>query len=388
VQAPLIRYAEQVGWTYVAPQDAVALRKGKGGLLFNRILEERLIKLNPGVISEGNVEEIIRRIEEAPNSIEGNAEILGWLRGEQAVFIESENCYRNVAVIEFSDLSKNIFQVTDEWQYTNGQETNRADVMFLINGIPVAIVETKNAAKTKGIEEALIQIREYHNETPEMLTAPQVFDLTHLIDFYYGVTWNTDSKNLFKWHASNGPPLRLAQGRRGPSPSQNLRNSVSSVVKSSPNPAMKALYLVRMDTENDNEQPETFETVVAKHEAALLRYAARIVSHSDAAQDIVQNTFIQRLALALINLLPVSGGAAFRPHAEGNGRALYRVAIRIGHLHGHGEPVGRVVTDRFYGSAMGNRHRAGGAPDNDGDTTGSGRRYQHHGGAYLHATRA
>jgi len=199
VQAPLIRYAEQVGWTHVSPPDAVALRKGEGGLLFNRLLEEKLVELNPGLITADNAGDVIRRIEAVRNTIEGNAEILAWLRGEQSIYDEDEKRERNVTIVDFAMPERNVFQVADEWQYTNGQETNRADVMFLINGIPVAIVETKNATKAKGIEEGLIQIREYHHETPEMLTAPQVFDITHLIDFYYGATWNLDRKNLFNW---------------------------------------------------------------------------------------------------------------------------------------------------------------------------------------------
>lgn len=200
VQSPLIRYAVQAGWAYISPSEAVALRKGEGGLLFNRILEEKLIELNPGLIRADNVGAVIQRIESVRNTIEGNAEILAWMRGEQSIYDEAEQRARNVAVIDFAELgSRNEFHVTDEWQYTNGRETNRADVMFLINGIPVAIVETKSAIKTKGIEEGLIQLREYHRESPEMLTTPQVFDITHLIDFYYGATWNLDRKNLFNW---------------------------------------------------------------------------------------------------------------------------------------------------------------------------------------------
>ncbi|MCK4237462.1 MAG: HsdR family type I site-specific deoxyribonuclease, partial [Candidatus Krumholzibacteria bacterium] len=133
------------------------------------------------------------------NTIEGNAEILEWLRGEQSMYDRTENRERNVTVVDYAEPDRNVYHVTDEWKYTNGLETNRADVMFLINGIPVAIVETKSATKRKGIEKGLIQIREYHHETPEMLTAPQVFDITHLIDFYYGATWNLDRKNLFNW---------------------------------------------------------------------------------------------------------------------------------------------------------------------------------------------
>lgn len=242
VQAPLIRYAEAVGWTYVPTAEAVALRKGEGGVLFNRVLEEKLIELNPGLISADNVADVIRRIEAVRNTIEGNAEILAWLRGEQSVYDENEKRERNVTVVDFGDinrerrethekgtircagLERNVFHVTDEWQYTNGQETNRADVMFLINGIPVAIVEAKNATKAKGIEEGLVQIREYHRETPEMLTAPQVFDITQLIDFYYGATWNLDRKNLFLWRN----PL--------------LRDSVPSVVNDSFESRVKTFF--------------------------------------------------------------------------------------------------------------------------------------------------
>ena len=199
VQAPLIRYAEAVGWTRVSSSDAVALRRGEGGLFFGRILEEKLIALNPGLITAENVESIVQRLESVPNTMAGNAEMLAWMRGEQSILDETESRRRNVTMIDFANPARNVFHVTDEWQYSNGRETNRADVMFLINGIPVAIVEAKSAAKAKGIEEALIQIREYHHETPEMLTAPQVFDITHLIDFYYGATWNLDRKNLFNW---------------------------------------------------------------------------------------------------------------------------------------------------------------------------------------------
>lgn len=199
VQIPLIQYATEAGWEYVPQADALSLRKGEGGLLFTLTLEEKLIELNPEFLNTGNVNEVTRRIEAVSNNVEGNAEILAWLKGEKSVYDDNEKRERNVTLIYFSDISKNTFQVSDEWQYTNGQETNRADVMFLINGIPVAIVETKSVRKARGVEEGLTQIREYHHETPEMLTMPQVFDVTHLIDFYYGVTWNLSRKNLFNW---------------------------------------------------------------------------------------------------------------------------------------------------------------------------------------------
>jgi len=199
VQNPLIKYAVEVGWKYLSPAEALSLRKGEGGLLFNRILEEKLVELNPGLITADNANEVINRIESVRNNIEGNAEILAWLRGEQSIYDDNEKRRRNVTLIDYINPDRNAFHVTDEWQYTNGRETNRADVIFLINGMPVAIVETKSAAQTDGMDKALLQISEYHHETPEMLTCPQVFDVTHIIDFYYGVTWNLKRQNIFNW---------------------------------------------------------------------------------------------------------------------------------------------------------------------------------------------
>jgi type I restriction enzyme R subunit len=199
VQNPLVEYVQEIGWAFVSPDQALTLRRGESGTLFYQTLRDKLISLNPGVVTVSNVDDVIARIESVRNNIEGNAEVLAWLRGERSVYVESEKRQRNVTLIDFAHPAENVFQVTDEWQYTNGKYRNRADVVFVINGIPVALVETKSAAKKEGIEEGIAQIRRYHRETPELVTAPQIFDVTHLIDFYYGVTWNLDRKGLFNW---------------------------------------------------------------------------------------------------------------------------------------------------------------------------------------------
>ncbi len=199
VQNPIIGYAEEIGWSYLPPDEALNFRRGASGWLLYPVLREKLIALNPGVVDEKNADDIIGRIESIRCSIEGNAEILKWLRGERAVHLENEKRKRNVLVIDFDHPANNVFHVSDEWKYTNGQKGNRADIVFLINGIPVAIAETKSAKDEDGIDRAVVQLRRYHEETPELMAAPQVFEATHLHDFYYGVTWNLDRKNIFNW---------------------------------------------------------------------------------------------------------------------------------------------------------------------------------------------
>jgi len=196
VQNPLIKYAEEIGWKYVSPDKALELRRGETGLFFYDLLKEQLLRLNPGIVDEVKAESVIKDLENVRSSIEGNSDVLRYLKGEKSVYHEREKREVNIKLI---DIINNRFNVTDEWQYTNGTYTTRGDVIFLINGIPVIIVETKGVHKKEGIAEGVDQIRRYHREPPELVTHNQIFDVTHMLDFYYGVTWNLDRKGLFNW---------------------------------------------------------------------------------------------------------------------------------------------------------------------------------------------
>jgi type I restriction enzyme R subunit len=200
VQFPLVKHAAEIGWTVVSDSEALRRRGGEAGLFFYKELEDALLRLNPGIVTQDNVQAVIQRIESVPKTIEGNREILEWLRGNKTVFVESEKRHRNVTVVDFKDPSRNIYQVTYEWRFrTANKKGNRADVVFLINGIPVAIIENKNPKLPDAMDRAIKQLRRYELETPELLVVPQVFNVTHLIEYFYGVTWNYSRKNIFEW---------------------------------------------------------------------------------------------------------------------------------------------------------------------------------------------
>ena len=59
--------------------------------------------------------------------------------------------------------------MTEEFYFHNGQYGTREDVVFLINGIPVLVIECKNASKDEAIALGVDQIRRYHVETPEVM---------------------------------------------------------------------------------------------------------------------------------------------------------------------------------------------------------------------------
>ncbi|WP_218104102.1 type I restriction endonuclease subunit R [Thermogemmatispora onikobensis] len=205
VQDPLIHYAGQIGWHFVNARSALQRRGGPQGRFFRDTLEEQLIRLNPGLVNDERASEIANLLARLPASIEGNRQALSWLRGEQSLYIPAEKRERNIRLIDFDQLDNNIFAVTKEWSQRNDLYTNRADIIFLINGLPVAIVETKKATLAEGLSLGVDQLRRYHRETPEMLVIPQVFVVTQLFDLYYGATWNTDRNSLFNWKEVVGP---------------------------------------------------------------------------------------------------------------------------------------------------------------------------------------
>ena len=199
VQNPMLKYAEGIGWEYVRPEEALALRGGDAGLYFTGVLEAQLVRLNPGTVDLSRTGDILRRLNLFRPTIEGNREAHSWLRGEQSVFVPDEKRERNIRLIDFEHPENNLYHVTDEWWQKSTVFRNRADVVFLINGMPVALAETKDAGKQDGLSLGVDQIRRYHRETPEMFVATQVFEVTQLLDFFYGVTWSTSRKNLFNW---------------------------------------------------------------------------------------------------------------------------------------------------------------------------------------------
>ena len=200
VQEPMLKYADEIGWQSISPSKAMQMRGGDtAALYFPDVLKAQLLKLNTGIVDDSSCDEIMRQLGLLNATLAGNREALLWMRGEKSTFVSSENRERNVTLIDFDNPDNNLFHVTDEWEQQNAAHRNRADVVFLINGIPVAVVEAKNAGKPDGLALGVDQIRRYHDETPEMFTTAQLFGVTQLLDFFYGVTWNTSRKNLFNW---------------------------------------------------------------------------------------------------------------------------------------------------------------------------------------------
>lgn len=210
VQFPMVKHVVEVGWTPLTPDEAEAKRHGRANMLFRDTLEAKLLEFNAW-LTDSQARAIADTIEALPQTIDGNRDVLSWIRGERQWYDETETRHRPVTVVDFDTPGNNDFVVTWEWKIEPpARKGNRADVMFVINGLPVAVVEHKNPKDGGALERAAKQLRRYELETPELLAAPQLFNVTHLIDYWYGVTWNVNRRYIFKWKQIPDEEYRFA----------------------------------------------------------------------------------------------------------------------------------------------------------------------------------
>ncbi len=249
VQARILKYAVAIGWTLVSREEAERRRgfdpntppkdRAKGrSLFFDDLLDSKVREFNPRYAeAEGALLGMFRYLH---TDIYGNREFVEHLRNRGKFFDHEEKRERDLTLIDYENPARNVYEVTEEFSYHNGHYGTREDVVFLINGIPVLVIECKNATKDEGIALGIDQIRRYHDETPELFVPQQLFTATDAIGFSYGVTWNTVRRNIFNWKSvPDGRfedfELRISRmGTNWKEPKGNSCEFVSSVVEDLP----------------------------------------------------------------------------------------------------------------------------------------------------------
>jgi type I restriction enzyme R subunit len=54
-------------------------------------------------------------------------------------------------LIDYDNPANDISEVREDYDLFNGQYANREDEVFLINGVPIVVIECKNATKDEAI---------------------------------------------------------------------------------------------------------------------------------------------------------------------------------------------------------------------------------------------
>lgn len=163
-----------VGWRYAAPSE---VPRQNQEVLVEPWLREALIRLNPEIAAQPDrADEVLYKLRaivlsvRSDGLIRANEEMTAWMRGERSMPFGANNEHVPVRLIDLDDLSQNHYIVTQQYTYRAGPTERRADLVLLVNGLPLVLIEAKTPVK-KCISwvDAAVQVHDdYEKFVPEL----------------------------------------------------------------------------------------------------------------------------------------------------------------------------------------------------------------------------
>lgn len=190
-RAPEGAFEPSTSWQYVP---SVQLKREVKDVIVESLLKDALIRLNPDIAEDPNkADEILYKIRAiflsvgTSGLVRANEELSAWLRGDKTMPFGENNEHISINFIDFDNLDKNTYIVTN--QYTvQGKAEKRPDLVMLVNGIPLVVGEFKTPVRPSiSWLDGAIDIHDDYENTIPQLFVPNVFSFaTEGKTFRYG----------------------------------------------------------------------------------------------------------------------------------------------------------------------------------------------------------
>jgi type I restriction enzyme R subunit len=181
VEQAALAWLESVGWHVrngpeIAPGEPTAERDDYGQVVLAQRLRDGLARLNPTLPPEA-LDDALRKLTRP----EG-ADLLVRNRDVHRLLVEGvtvEYRYRDgsirgaqVRVIDFDDSANNNWLAVNQFSVVENKHSRRPDILLFVNGLPLAILELKNAAAENAtIWSAFQQLQTYQAEVPTLFVS-------------------------------------------------------------------------------------------------------------------------------------------------------------------------------------------------------------------------
>ncbi len=181
----LARHNEQLiglGWHYLSHHD---LPRQPQEALIEAHLREAIIRLNPSIASNperaGDILYRLRAIIMGVRSdglVKSNEEFTSWLTGEKSMPFGENGEHVTIKLIDFDELERNQYVVTQQYTFRAGKEEKRADLVLLINGIPLVLIEAKTPVRScESWLDGALQIHDQYEPNIPELFVPNAFSI-------------------------------------------------------------------------------------------------------------------------------------------------------------------------------------------------------------------
>jgi type I restriction enzyme R subunit len=158
----------------MAPGETAAERDSFGEVVLVGRLREALRQLNPAIPEEAR-EEALRKVLRVatPSLLQTNRAFHRLLRdGVDVEYARPDGSTKHdkAWLVDFSDVRANDWLAVNQFTVIEGQHNRRPDIVLFINGLPLALIELKNAADEDAtIWSAYAQLQTYKAEIPSLL---------------------------------------------------------------------------------------------------------------------------------------------------------------------------------------------------------------------------
>lgn len=213
VERAAISIFEDLGYAYVsagqiAPDGSAPERTAYADVLLADRLVAAVVRLNPTIPAEARAEAIKQlSITETPSLTEENRRIHRLLtEGVDVEFVVADGEIKGdkIWLIDFEHPDNNDWLVTNQFTVVEGHHKRRPDIMVFVNGLPLAIIELKNAgAVNADISGAFRQLQTYKAQVPTLFRTNAVMIASDGVLARIG-SLTADEERFMPWRTVTG----------------------------------------------------------------------------------------------------------------------------------------------------------------------------------------
>ncbi|MDW7760672.1 MAG: type I restriction endonuclease subunit R [Acidobacteriota bacterium] len=181
VESAALAWLQGLGWSIahgpdIAPETLLAERRDYGDVILEQRLRDSLARLNPH-IPASTIEDAFRKLArpEGADLIARNRAVHRLLvEGVPVEYRDDEGAVRGdlVRVFDYYLPAANDWLAVNQFTVTENKHTRRPDVVLFVNGLPLAVIELKNAADENAtIWTAFRQLQTYQAEIPAVFAS-------------------------------------------------------------------------------------------------------------------------------------------------------------------------------------------------------------------------
>jgi type I restriction enzyme R subunit len=191
VEAFILERMTNAGWTY---KFGPSLARQTTDVIVEPELIAALVRLNPEIAADSSrADEVIYKLRAVIQGVIGdglvaaNEKFMTWLRGDQTLPFGPNGEHVTIRLVDFDDVGKNTFVVSNQVTFNLGPE-KRFDVVGFVNGLPLVFGEAKSPVRPAVTwVDGAAQVHDDYEVNATHFFVPNVFSFaTEGKEFRYG----------------------------------------------------------------------------------------------------------------------------------------------------------------------------------------------------------